>query len=164
MDAALPETTADICDLLDDRAQVVALDWRMFGTRMTFRGPAATCRSSDDTSVIRPILEKEGQGRVLVIDNGGKGTRAVFGGNFARLAHDNGWAGVIINGTIRDAAEINALPVGVRALSTSPRRPFKQQNGVVDVPVVIAGIQIMPGDWIAADEDGVVAVRRESRL
>ena len=68
----------------------------------------------------------------------------------------NGWAGVIIHGCIRDSAELGQLDLGIRALGTMPLRSEKRGEGERDVPVRFAGASFRPGDFVYADEDGVV--------
>ena len=106
--------------------------------------------------MVRTVLETPGQGRVLVVDGGGSLRCALLGGNLAVLAQDNGWAGVIVHGCIRDVAEINECRIGVRALATMPVRSIKRGGGEQDVRVSIAGVAIQPGDWIYADQDGIL--------
>jgi regulator of ribonuclease activity A len=93
---------------------------------------------------------------VLVVDGGGSRRRALLGGNLGVAAVRNGWAGVILHGCIRDSAELAPLPLGIRALGTMPLRSDKRGEGERDVPVRFAGVSFRPGDWVYADEDGVV--------
>ena len=153
-----PAATADLSDLLAEKAHILALQWRSFGGLSAFRGPVVTFRGADDNSRIRAILEEPGEGRVLVIDNGGSQARSIFGDTFGGLMRDNGWAGAIINGFTRDAAGLAGLPVGLFALGVSPLRPLKTNVGERDAAISIAGVAIRTGDWVAADPDGVVVV------
>ncbi|MFX5521443.1 putative 4-hydroxy-4-methyl-2-oxoglutarate aldolase, partial [Acinetobacter baumannii] len=61
-----------------------------------------------------------------------------------------------VNGCVRDAAELNACEVGIRALATHPQRSFRKGAGDADIKVGIAGVAVYPGDWIYADVDGVL--------
>ncbi|UCI32040.1 ribonuclease E activity regulator RraA [Mesorhizobium sp. B4-1-4] len=153
-----PSATADLCDLFAERARIVDLPWRSFGGKASFQGPAATFAAQDDTALIRRLLEQKGEGRLLVIDNRGSRQHAVFGDHFAALVLENGWAGVIVNGLIRDAQALHAVNVGLAALGTCPRKPRKQGAGEGNVILDIAGATIAPGDWVAADADGVVVI------
>ena len=100
--------------------------------------------------------EGDGAGQVLVVNGGASQRCALFGGNLAKLAADNGWAGIIINGCVRDTAELAAEKVGIKALGVHPRKSQKRGLGIYDVPVKFAGVRIYPGDWIYADEDGII--------
>ena len=74
----------------------------------------------------------------------------------AELAIENGWAGIVINGAIRDAAAIGSMTIGLKALGTNPRRCAKTGVGAVDVPVAFGGVIFTPGAHLYADEDGIV--------
>jgi regulator of ribonuclease activity A len=93
---------------------------------------------------------------VLVIDGGGSRRCALVGGNLGQLAEKNGWAGIVVDGCIRDSEEINACQIGVRALATHPRKSTKKGVGERNVGISIAGVRVEPGNWIYADADGVL--------
>ena len=158
--------TTDICDdnlgLLDDgRLSVVPPGLRHFGMRVKFCGPAATVKVHEDNALVRAALESPGEGRVLVVDGGGSLRRALVGGQLGLLAQNNGWAGVIVDGCVRDAVELAACDVGVMALATNPRRSERKSVGERDVPVQVLGVHVSPGNWIYADADGVLVAQRK---
>jgi len=93
---------------------------------------------------------------VLVVDGGGSKRVAILGDQIAKLAVDNCWAGVIVNGCIRDSAIINGLNIGVKALGTHPVKSLKTHPGERGVPVNFAGVEFVPGQWVYSDEDGIV--------
>lgn len=99
-------------------------------------------------------------GRVLVVDGAGLLRRALVGGNLAAAAAKNGWAAIVVNGAVRDLAELRAAQVGIRALALMPQRTAKRDEGERDVPVQIQGVWVRPGDWLYADEDGIVVSAR----
>ncbi len=131
------------------------------GGRVRFHGQVRTLFAPEDNSKVRAALEAPGEGRVLVVDGGGSMRCALFGGNLAKLAAVNGWAGVLVHGCVRDRAELAAEPVGVKALGSHPMRSVKRGRGEPDIPVFVGGVTIQPGDWLYADEDGVVVSDRE---
>ncbi len=156
--------TCDLCDanedkLADGSLHVLPPVFRNFGRQMRFAGPALTLKVFEDNVLVRAALETSGEGSVLVVDGGGSLRGALVGGNLGKLAEQNGWAGIIVNGCVRDSVELNACNVGLRALSTHPRRSVRKGTGERDLPVDIAGASIRPGDWIYADEDGVLVSR-----
>ncbi len=102
------------------------------------------------------LVKLPGAGRVIVVDAGGSLRCGVFGGNLAATAAKNGWVGVVIYGCARDADEIDACAIGVRALALHPRRSVKRGEGQRDVVVTFMGSTIRPGDWLYADRDGVI--------
>ncbi len=109
--------------------------------------------------LVRKALEEPGQGRVLVVDGGGSLRCALLGDNIAAMAHQNGWAGVIVHGCIRDAEAIARIPIGVKALATHPRKSAKKGAGDRDVAVTFAGVTWVPGELVYADHDGIVCAR-----
>ena len=157
-------STTDLCDahedrLHDGRLQVMAPGLVGLGARADFAGPAATLKLFEDNSLLAETVKTPGQGRVLVVDAGGSLRCAVFGGNLAKAAADNGWSAVVINGAARDADEIDACAVAVRALALHPRRSVKRGVGERDVPVSFLGVTVRPGDWVYGDRDGVLVSR-----
>ncbi|MCH8306989.1 MAG: ribonuclease E activity regulator RraA [Proteobacteria bacterium] len=153
--------TADLCDEYAADIQVAEPIFRTYGSRRSFGGQAVTLRVFEDNSLVRSVLEEAGKGQVLVVDGGASQRCALLGGNIARLAFENGWSGVIINGCIRDRLEVDATDIGVRALNSCPRKSRKQGLGERDVDLFFAGIDVTPGDYIFADEDGVVVSARD---
>lgn len=154
-------STSDLCDanearLLDGTLQVVAPGLIAFGGRSTFAGAAVTLKLFEDNSLLADVVKTPGQGRVLVVDGGGSVRCAVLGGNLAKAAADNGWAAIVINGAVRDADEIDACDIAVRALALNPRRSVKRGVGERDVPALLPGATVRPGDWLYGDRDGVV--------
>lgn len=153
--------TADLCDanerLFDSgELQVMAPGLLRFGGSGRFFGTAQTLKLFEDNTLLAQAVKETGQGRVLVVDAGGSTRCAVLGGNLARSAADNGWAGVIVYGAVRDVEEIDACALGVRALAVTPRRSVKRGEGQRDLIVSVCGALVRPGDWIYADRDGVL--------
>jgi regulator of ribonuclease activity A len=161
---AFPSTT-DLCDtheaLFDSgELQVLAPGLLAFGARERFCGAARTIKLFEDNSVLAQSVREPGGGQVLVVDAGGSVRCAVLGGNLARNAADNGWAGVVVFGAVRDVEEIDGCAIGVRALAVNPRRSVKRGEGQRDLVVSVAGARVGPGDWIYADRDGVLVCAR----
>jgi regulator of ribonuclease activity A len=151
--------TADLCDEYADRLQICEPVLQAYGGLAAFSGPVSTVRCFEDNSRIKDAVETPGEGRVLVVDGGGSHRHALFGGNLGQAAVRNGWAGAIIYGCIRDIAELATLRFGLRALGTMPLRSEKRGEGERDVPVRFAGVTFRPGDFVYADEDGIVVSR-----
>ena len=148
--------TADLCDEHGDRVQVCEPVFRAFGGRRAFHGAISTVRCFEDNSRVKEAVESPGAGRVLVVDGGGSHRRALLGDKLGEAAVRNGWAGVIIHGCIRDAAELGRMDLGIRALGTMPLRSDKRGQGERDVPVRFAGVTFRPGEFVYVDEDGVI--------
>ena len=150
--------TTDLSDA-DPDAQVCDPLFLSWGGRASFNGTIATLKVFEDNTMVRDAVEKPGSGRVLVVDGGGSLRCALFGGNLAVLAAENGWAGVVVNGAVRDVDELDAQPIGVRALAAHPRRSEKgMHSGRSGVPVIFAGVVFRDGEWLCADRDGIVVL------
>ena len=156
--------TCDICDAhkadSGDAFRVLPPRWREFGGVGSFSGAVSTVQCFEDNSLVRAALESPGGGRVLVIDGGGSLRTALVGGNLGALAVAQGWAGIVVDGCVRDAAELAACAVGIRALALCPMPPAKRGAGQRDVPVRVQGVWVRPGDWLYADVDGIVVLDR----
>ena len=123
-----------------------------------FSGPVATVKCFEDNSPVKAAVESPGHGRVLVVDGGGSLRRALLGGNLGAAAARNGWAGVVIDGCVRDVAELAQSMVGIRALAAMPLPTERRHEGQRDVTVQIQGVWVRPGDWLYADDDGMVVM------
>ena len=148
--------TADLCDAHPDAVKVCQTPFRSFGQVAAFHGPIRTLSVLDDNALVRQVLERPGHGAVLVINGGGSLKRALVGDNLAKLAVDNGWAGIIVHGAIRDSGVIDTMGVALKALGTIPMRADRDAIGEIDIPIAFGGVIFTPGDWLYADEDGVV--------
>ncbi len=156
--------TCDLCDanedkLADGSLAVLPPVFKTFGKRLRFAGPARTLKVFEDNVLVRAALETPGEGAVLVVDGGGSLRCALVGGNLGELAQKNGWAGIVVHGCVRDSVELSRCDVGIRALAAHPRRSVRKGVGEKDIGVDIAGIQVLPGDWVYADEDGILVSR-----
>ena len=149
--------TTDICDACAD-AQACELPFLDFGRRRAFAGAIRTLRYDGGFRAVRDPLQQPGAGQVLVIDGAGLAWRALFGDIMAGFACRHGWEGVVVNGAIRDRAEIDGMDIGVKALATVPRRADIAGPGQLDVPVRFGGVLFTPGARLVADEDGVVVL------
>ncbi len=155
-------STCDLCDTHKDDGVVTVLPpvFRSFGARVAFSGPVSTVKCFEDNSSVKAALDSPGRGRVLVVDGGASLRKALVGGNLAAAAARNGWSGVLVDGCVRDLAELAATDVGILALAHVPMPPVKRQLGETDVRVQMQGVWVGPGDWLYADADGVVIADR----
>lgn len=151
------------CDLLDEhenrtdlRLRVLDPMFKCFGGNLRFAGRIETLKLFEDNSLVREALASPGEGRVLVIDGGGSRRCALVGDQLGALAEKNDWSGIVVWGCIRDSAAINRQSIGVRALDTHPKKSIKKGVGERGLPVTFAGVTFVPGEWLYADEDGVI--------
>lgn len=149
-------SVAELCDTFADQIRVLEPLFTDFGGRLAFGGPVSTVRCFEDNSVVRLTLEEPGQGRILVVDGGGSERCALLGDELAGMAMENGWAGIVLYGCIRDSEAISQMDVAIKALNTHPRASRKNNEGDRDSPVHFAGVTFMPGEWLYADLDGLV--------
>jgi regulator of ribonuclease activity A len=160
--------TCDLCDVhkndFSGALRVLPPVFRDFGGIRKFCGPAVTMKCFEDNSLVKAAVDSQGWidtpegrvGQVLVVDGGGSLRRALMGGNLGAAAARNGWAGVVIDGCVRDTAELAQHAVGIRALAAMPMPTEKRNQGQSQIAVVIQGVTVRPGDWLYADEDGIV--------
>lgn len=148
--------TADLYDAHGEQLSVVAPLFHRYGKRNAFSGEIVTLKCFEDNKSVREVLGRDGRGKVLVVDGGGSLRTALVGDLIAKLAVDQGWAGMVVFGCIRDSVEINALDIGIRALATNPTRPVKKVDGQADIAVSFGGVTFRPGQYLYADEDGIV--------
>ena len=148
--------TADLVDRHDAAVRLCDLPFRRFGRVGSFWGPIATVQCFEDNALLKSMLQEAGNGRVMVVDGGGSTRRALVGDQIASILRASGWAGIVINGVIRDSAEIDAMPVGVFCLGTSPKKSARTGAGRREVPVSFGGIEMRPVQDAYCDADGVL--------
>lgn len=151
--------TADLYDERGDALDSVSLQFLDLGGRAAFSGPARTVVCHRDNGLVKQILNSPGDGGVLVVDGGGSLESALMGDLIAAAAVENGWAGVIIRGAVRDRTALRELDLGIKALGSNPRKSAKDGAGEVDVPVVLGDVEVRPGAMLWADPDGILIER-----
>ena len=154
--------TCDLCDAhktdSDGAFRVLPPRFHDYGARRKFFGPISTVQCFEDNSLVKAALDAPGLGRVLVVDGGSSLRRALLGGNLGAAATRNGWAGVVIDGAVRDADELAACDIGIRALALMPMPPLKHNEGRSGIAVQIQGVSVRPDEWLYADVDGIVVM------
>ncbi|GIH94931.1 ribonuclease E activity regulator RraA [Planobispora siamensis] len=152
--------TADLYDERGDELDSCDLQLRQYGGRRAFRGTVVTVRCHQDNLLVKQALSEPGHGRVLVVDGGGSVHTALMGDVIAGAAVANGWAGVVINGAVRDVAALGELDLGVKALGSNPRKSAKDGAGEREVPVTFGGVTFHPGAELFSDDDGILVTRK----
>ncbi len=152
--------TVDLCDQHAAEIQVAAPIFRDYGGAIAFCGPISTVQVHEDNVLVRAALAEPGAGRVLVVDGGGSLHCALVGDQLVALGLGNGWAGVVINGCIRDVATLAGLAFGVKALAANPLRSEKRGMGARDIQVIFAGVTYTPGQYLYADQDGIIVAEQ----
>lgn len=146
---------ADLMDIAPE-TQSCETAFKSYGQRKRFCGRIRTLKVFQDNGLVRQMAETPSDGEVLVVDGGGSRFSALMGDRLARKAMENGWAGVVIFGVIRDSVEINSLNFGVKALGTNPRKSPSHYQGEMDVPVFFGGVEFVAGKYLYSDEDGIL--------
>ncbi len=146
----------DLCDQHGDALQVAEPLFHNFGGKPLFYGQAVTLSCYEDNSLVRELVTRPGQGRVMVIDGGGSLRRALLGDQLAIKAAEQGWEGILIHGAVRDVGTLATLALGVKALAACPVKTEKRGQGELDAVVSFAGMTIHPGDYVYADLNGVL--------
>ena len=162
-------TTFVTCDLLDDHPQLdlqvmsPSMDGKSFqsyGARKTFGGQVVTVKCYEDNSRVKELLATDGTGKVLVVDGGASMRCALMGDLIAKSAVQNHWNGLVIYGCIRDVDAIARLDLGVHALAAIPQKSTRKGAGEVDLTLSFGGVLIRSGDYLYADNNGIVISRK----
>ena len=150
--------TADLCDEHFDKGiiQICQPVFSDFGGYHQFHAKIHTIHFFEDNSNNREAVSTTSDGGVLVVDAGASLQCAMLGDMLAEKAVKNGWSGIIMNGLIRDSDEISGMSLGLKALGTCPLKSIKKGLGSRDVPVAFAGVRFVPGDYVYADQDGII--------
>lgn len=157
-------TVPDICDEYLSQVQVLEPLFRPYGGRLKFRGEIITIKCFEDNSLVKETLATEGAGKVMVVDGGGSLRCALLGDILGAMAEKNGWEGVLINGCVRDVEFLKSIDIGVSALNCYPLKSQKRNEGQRDIPVRFAGVDFEPGQFLYADENGIVVARKELNI
>jgi regulator of ribonuclease activity A len=157
-------STADLSDEDREGLRPCTLQLRSFGRHAAFSGPVSTVRCLDDNGLVRAAVVQPGDGRVLVVDGGGSLRTALVGDSVAALAVTNGWAGILVNGAVRDVTGLAVADLGVLALGTCPRRGERTGDGQVDIAVRFGDAVFSPGAMLHADEDGVLVEMGDTQV
>lgn len=154
-------STCDICDDFPDDVSVAESLFRDFGARLRFAGRIVTIKCHEDNSRVREAVAEDGRGCVLVVDGGGSLRRALLGDQLAAKAVANGWEGIVIFGAVRDVEVLCGMDIGIRALGAIPLKTDKKNVGERDLVLRFAGVDFVPGQFLHADQNGIVVTARE---
>jgi len=148
--------TPDLCDAHPELVRVVEPLFTNYGGRSAFGGEILTIKCHEDNSLVKEQVGNPGNGRVMVVDGGGSLRCALLGDMLAAKAVENGWAGIIIYGCIRDVDDIRTMELGVQALRTIPIKSNRQGRGDLNIPVTFGGVTFRPGEYVYADNNGII--------
>jgi regulator of ribonuclease activity A len=152
--------TCDLCDDHPDHVRVCEPMFASFGGRETFGGEIVTVKCHEDNSRVKELLATPGKGKVLVVDGGGSLRCALMGDMIGESAVENGWEGVIVYGCVRDVDALAGLDLGVHAVAAIPLKSVRKGVGETNIPVTFGGVTFRPGEFVYADNNGVVVADR----
>lgn len=152
--------TSDLCDKYNTTLQVLAPNFISYGGLQKVCGKIATCKLIDNNAELIKLLKTDGQKRVCVVDVEAKYT-AVVGDKLMALAKENNWVGILINGYVRDVSNTKGIDVGLWALGTCPKKSPESNTGECDVDLYFGNVEFVPGDYLYADEDGIITSEEE---
>jgi regulator of ribonuclease activity A len=154
-------TTPDLCDDHPDDVRVVEPMFNNYGGKMSFGGEIVTVKCFEDNSRVKELAGQPGEGKVMVVDGGGSLRRALLGDLIAEAAMNNGWQGFVIYGCIRDVDAIAQFDIGVQALASIPLKTDRRGIGDYNLPVTFGGVTYKPGEFIYADNTGIVVASKQ---
>ncbi len=161
MEKTMNETTCDISDKLHPNVQYLEPVYKNYGAKTSFSGHIVTVKCYEDNSLVEAALKTNGKNSVLVIDAGGSMNCAMLGDKRATDAIKNEWEGILVHGLIRDSATIKGMEIGIRALGVYPLKSMKNGIGDSNLIVNFSGVTFTPGEYLYADEDGVIVVKEK---
>lgn len=156
--------TPDLCDAYPDLVRVVEPIFSNFGGRDSFGGQIVAVKCFEDNSLVKEQVELDGTGKVMVVDGGGSLRCALLGDILAEKAARNGWQGLIVYGCIRDVDIVAQTDLGVQALASHPLKSNKRGVGELNIPVTFCGVTFRPGEYLYADNNGIVVSSEELKM
>jgi regulator of ribonuclease activity A len=151
----------DLCDQYGDSLRVLSPMLKNFGGNNCFHGKISTIKCHEDNSFVADAVREEGDGSVLVVDGGGSLRCALLGDNLAAIAASNSWAGIVVFGCVRDVVALKDISIGIQAIAPHPMKSVKRQVGLRDVEVSFGGVSFIPGQYVYADDNGVIVSEDE---
>ena len=151
----------DLCDQYGDSLRVLSPMLKNFGGNNCFHGKISTIKCHEDNSFVADAVGEEGDGSVLVVDGGGSLRCALLGDNLAAIAASNSWAGIVVFGCVRDVVALKDISIGIQAIAPHPMKSVKRQVGLRDVEVSFGGVSFIPGQYVYADDNGVIVSEDE---
>lgn len=153
--------TCDLYDDFGDALEILPIGLKSFGGRRKFFGPVETVKCFEDNTAIKELSSVPGNGRVLIVDAAGSLRRAVMGDMIAAAFLENGWAGIIIWGLVRDVDALSELDLGVLALGTIPSPGKRRGDGQIGVDIRVGEARISSGSYVVVDADGAVVFAKD---
>jgi regulator of ribonuclease activity A len=154
----------DISDKYSDEIQIGKLVLKSYGKIKSLSGKIYTVSCSDDNSIVKKAIASEGDNKVLVIDASGVSHASMVGDQIAESAVKNNWAGIVVNGCVRDVEELKNLPIGIFAKGTVAQKTNKKNHGFEDVLIAFGSVVMTSGKWIYIDQNGWLVADKKLEL
>ena len=151
--------TADLCD--DHKLTIAQPIFKSYGANTHCHGRIRTVEAVEDNSYVKKLLQEDGTGCIMVVDGKSSEKCALVGDNLAEIAAKNNWAGIIVNGCIRDSLEISKIKISIKALNLVPNKSQKKDIGRYKIDLKFAGIVFRENDFLYSDPDGIVVSSSE---
>ena len=153
--------TADICDEHSDKVFVLEAGYRNYGGADKCQGEIVTIKlDRNNSDLIKLLRDEDGAGKVVVVDVD-QAYFAVVGENLMKFAYKNNYAGIVVNGYIRDTWQIRDIPVALYAIDTCPRKYIPTTSGERDIQLSFGGVDFNNGSYLYADTDGVIVTAQK---
>lgn len=158
----LMKQTADLCDENQDKKiQVLPASFKNYGGLKQFHGQVETVKlDKSNFRLLEMLRDENGEGKIVVVDNAQE-FFGVVGDKLMAFALKNNWKAIILNGYVRDTKETQNINVGLYAIGTCPLRNFEKTDSSRGETLSFEGITIKPGDWVYADEDGIIITKEK---
>ena len=148
--------TADLCDEYADWLKLCKTAFYSYGKKKEFNGEIRTVEVYEDNSIVKECLETIEPGTILVVDGGGSINCALLGDQLAAIAAKRKISGIIINGCVRDSADLAHIDLGIKAIGTCPFKSNKRGEGTKGSTLSFGNVEWIPGQFVYADDDGII--------
>jgi regulator of ribonuclease activity A len=147
-------TLPDLVDKYSDQIQIGKIVFNSYGKKQSMAGEIYTVSCSDDNSIVKSTLSEQGQNRILVVDANGVAHASMVGDQIAESAFKNNWAGIFVNGYVRDVEILETLDLGIFARGSVAQKTDKQDHGFEDIMISFGSTIMHSGNWLYVDENG----------
>lgn len=153
--------TSTLCDYYGEILDVVDPIFANFGVISSFYGEVTTVKCFEDNGALYEILETDGTGKVLVIDGGGSLRKALVDAELVDIAIENNWSGLVVYGAVRHLDHLAQSEIGIQAIGATPSGAESKGICEKEIGVNFGGVTFLPGDFIYADNTGIVLSETE---
>lgn len=154
-------TLPDLVDKYSDQIQIGKMAVNSYGKKQSMAGEIYTVSCSDDNSIVKSILSKQGQNRILVVDATGVAHASMVGDQIAESAFKNNWAGIVVNGYVRDIEILRTLDIAIFARGSVAQKTDKRDHGFEGIMISFGSTIMRPGHWMYVDGNGWIVADRE---